>query len=121
KWTTRQKVIIGTCIFIGAIGILEGALKEDKKTEPSNDAPSRFEICSYSQAAISLVLKSPSTAKYSGCDETRISDLGYGRYEVTGTVDASNAFGAVLRKRWIVKLKFENGKASVEEIPVIEE
>lgn len=52
--------------------------------------------------AILAQIKAPSTAKFS--DTTRIKNPD-GTVTVAGYVDSQNAFGAMLRKRWIVTIK----------------
>jgi hypothetical protein len=55
---------------------------------------------------VSDQLKAPSTAEFSGFD-TKISDLGNGRYVVRGYVDAENSFGAMIRNDYLCRVEHE--------------
>lgn len=54
-------------------------------------------------------LKAPSTAKFPSrlrhSDADRVTRLGYAYYLVKGWVDAQNAFGAMVRSDWVVKVR----------------
>ncbi len=62
------------------------------------------------QDVVENKLKSPSTAKFCSYNSDNVKDLGNGKYEVVGYVDAQNGFGATVRKYFIVTLTLtENG------------
>lgn len=70
----------------------------DNKPDPAGDA---------SRACENFVkdrLKAPSTAKFSG---ESVSDDGTGRYTVTGSVDAQNSFGAMLRDHYSCLMRLD--------------
>ena len=54
--------------------------------------------------SINSVLKSPSTAKYPGMSEWKITK-GYGEWDVISYVDSQNGFGATLRSYFEIKIK----------------
>lgn len=60
-------------------------------------------------------LKAPSTAKFDRRSETAMHHGG-GRYAVTGTVDAQNAFGATIRSRYGCELHYSRGKWYLDDI-----
>jgi RNA polymerase subunit RPABC4/transcription elongation factor Spt4 len=53
-------------------------------------------------------LRSPASARFSGITdpETVISDLGAGRFRVSGYVDSQNGFGALLRSNYTCTVKY---------------
>lgn len=66
--------------------------------------------CLEAQDAVRIFLKSPKTAEFPGCvfsaSEYEIrTDAERRVWFVKGYVDSQNSFGAMLRKRWIVKLE----------------
>jgi len=80
------------------------------KIEESNDRIQRenkdFEkICEYAQGAVLYRLKSPGTARFSGCGKGTIKNIRIGVYKVGGLVSAENGFGGTLTNYWEVELK----------------
>lgn len=51
-------------------------------------------------------LKAPSTAKFS---QVEAFSTGESEYEASGWVDSQNGFGATLRKKFIVQMKYDAG------------
>lgn len=56
--------------------------------------------------ALRVLLKSPSTAKFSGNSSTRTQEVASGVWTVHGYVDSQNSFGAVLRTNYFCKAKY---------------
>lgn len=74
-----------------------------------------LEACAIAQEAVKAKLKAPSSAKFPGCafgaHEYRIrADESRDTVWVMGHVDAQNAFGAMLRSEFGVKLERRNGQ-----------
>lgn len=79
---------------------------DDKKPE-SGDLKS--EACIISQSFVERQLLSPKSSDFGFCGDSKVKYLGNNKYQVINTVDASNAFGAVLRKTYFVIIKFNGG------------
>lgn len=62
----------------------------------------------FAQAVEILTLKAPSTAAFSGLDETTIAEDN-GTYTVTGWVDAQNSFGAMIRTPFSILVSKKDG------------
>ncbi len=58
------------------------------------------------------LLKSPSTADFSGLRDTKIS-LITGGYKVVGYVDSQNSFGATIRSNYSVEIYFEKVSGNI--------
>ena len=62
-----------------------------------------------SQLFVKEQLKAPHTAEFPGIDENSITDLGDHTYIINSYVDAQNSFGASIRNRYRVKLRYTGG------------
>ncbi|MDI9365426.1 MAG: hypothetical protein QM541_10775 [Flavobacterium sp.] len=103
-----QKNNYGCLIFIiAAIVIGYFALPSDDKKAKSGDLKS--EACVISQRFVERKLLSPKSADFGFCSDSKVTYLGNNKYQVTNTVDASNAFGAALRKTYFVIIQFNSG------------
>ncbi len=97
---------IAALIFIGALiysGITE---KEPTNTETRPaDSPESIAMAKVmSEELVKQRLKSPSTAKF--FDSPVIESLGAKVYSVKGYVDSQNSFGAMIRMKYKVVIKF---------------
>lgn len=63
-------------------------------------------------------LKAPATAKFSDIAVDQEGSLSY--YTVTGSVDAQNSFGALVRSKWSCYVAVEDGKARAIDVRVTE-
>lgn len=70
----------------------------------------------FAEQAVAARLKAPATAKFSGAAETFATNWGDGTFSVTGWVDAQNAFGALIRNTYFVKLRMNGGAWATEEL-----
>jgi hypothetical protein len=70
----------------------------------------KSEACIISEQFVEQQLLSPKSSDFGFCDDSKIIHLGNNRYQVTNYVDASNAFGALLRKTYLVILKYNKGE-----------
>ncbi len=55
---------------------------------------------------VKTLLKSPSTAKFSGWGDTNIKSLSNG-YKITGFADSQNSFGAIIRTNYSIEIYFD--------------
>lgn len=72
----------------------------------------------YVEQKIEQVLKSPSTADFSGWNETEISKTGDCIFHIEGYVDAENSFGAKLRSNYSADVTFTGKTYRVENLVV---
>lgn len=90
--------------------------KEEKDARLCDDEISAFVMATQ---FVESSLRSPSTADfpYYSDQEVQVVMEPNCRFTVLGYVDAQNGFGATIRQRWIVKLKYlTDGRYSSEEI-----
>jgi ribosomal protein L40E len=59
-----------------------------------------------SQQFVKEILKSPRSAKFPWYDNSFVTDLGDGRYVVYAYVDAQNAYGAMMRTKYMCTIKY---------------
>ena len=69
----------------------------------------KSEACIISEQFVERQLISPKSPDFGFCDDSKIIHLGNNRYQITNYVDASNVFGASLRKTYLVILKYDKG------------
>lgn len=69
----------------------------------------KSEACIISEQFVERQLLSPKGADFGSCDDSKVIHLGSNKYQVTNYVDASNAFGASLRKTYFIILKYNGG------------
>lgn len=66
-------------------------------------------------------LKAPSTAKFPPTSTADVSKTTEGTYIISSYVDSQNGFGAMLRKKWVVELKYlEDGKIQLVNITFVD-
>ena len=70
----------------------------------------------YAEQAVEKMLKAPSTAKFSGWGDTKITKVNENTYNIKGYVDAENSFGAKLRKNYSVDVVFSGKTYRVENL-----
>lgn len=79
-------IVIALAVVLGFVGCVAGSMR-------SGDRNHDREAIAQCEARIEKLLKSPSTADF----DSHASALGSDRWEVAGTVDAENSFGATVR------------------------
>jgi hypothetical protein len=99
-------LVIGFVIIILISMLVDAPKTSDTKqtTAPEVKKPSEYDVYYYSEEAVKMILKAPSTAKFRG---RHVWNFGDSEFVVKGNVDAQNAFGAMLRSRYYVKLKYK--------------
>ena len=85
QWLIALGGFIALCVIVGGCSALTSMNREPY--DPNNKA----EAIAQCEARVEQDLKSPTTADF---DSTA---SGYGTWTVTGTVDAENSFGAMVR------------------------
>lgn len=71
-----------------------------------------------SQIYIKKILKSPSTAKFPVYDASDVVTKDKVIYEVTSWVDSENSFGAMLRSKYFMRLKYFDGQWDLQYLEV---
>lgn len=95
---------IGCIGLIAIVTIFLSIAISSSKSTPHNG--SGYEAQKTCERAIEQILKSPSTAEFSS------QASGSGPYDVTGTVDSENGFGAMLRSSFGCTVTFSGGNGS---------
>lgn len=99
-------VIILVPLFIGIIS--SSSTNSSSNTQVSENSR-RIESISFSKHIVEGILKSPSTATFSGIQAQELSNQ-KDIWIVSGYVDSQNSFGAMIRSSWMIKLDFREGK-----------
>lgn len=90
-------------VLVGIIATLCSSGESDTKRDPTD----RDTVISMAQVFMEKhVLKAPSSAKWPVYSEFVVSDLGGKRFKVSSYVDAENSFGAMIRTRFSITLKY---------------
>jgi hypothetical protein len=95
-------VLIGVVIVLPLIAVIFSAQGGDEPYNPDNS----FEARSQCEDLVRESLKAPSTADFGELNASRTG----GEWIVTGTVDAENSFGAMLRSDFQCTVKVEDGR-----------
>lgn len=89
------------------------APRPEQTQAPEPKEPTETDLIHYARYIVRESLKSPSSAEFplpeSGAYSVGLLDDG--RYQVTGYVEADNAFGAHLRQNFMVRLKLSGDQA----------
>lgn len=109
RYNTAQQIATGLiCVAVVAFGLGGcGDLEVDKG--PGSDTM-KTEAWVMAQTFLEKRLKNPGAASY-GWQTTgeTTRHLGSDKYQVTAWVEATNSFGATLRKNWTATLQHEGG------------
>ena len=85
--------------------------KPEKPAPASRPAHSAMDAWLFCRYAVNQKLRAPSTAKFEPAGQVRsTTHLGGGRYRVVSWVDAQNAFGAMIRTRFICEVDYPSKK-----------
>ena len=92
-----KKFGIILAIGLGSIALIYGVNKRIEEAPPTKrESISKHEAKVVAEGEVKMMLKSPSTANFSGLAETEIISIKKG-YMVSGFVDSQNSFGAMVR------------------------
>jgi len=97
---------IGAWSIIVLMVLVFGSAIFGEKDPDKYSAGGRANAEFMAEAGVKALLAAPSTASFSG----RASSLKGGIWTVTGSVDAQNAFGAMLRKSYACAFRFDGDK-----------
>ncbi len=101
-WTVLVGLVI-VALLVSAT-VVAAFLETPQTAARARAASLQQEAVSMAQQAVRQQLKAPSTARFAALAETEIAHTG-DRYEITGWVESQNAFGAMLRSGYEVKLQ----------------
>lgn len=96
-----------------------GAVAQDAEKQPQ---PSKTQVWGFAKDGVKHYLKSPSSASFGGIlgdiqdPEKAVQKLTADTWGVTGWVDASNGFGAIIRQSFYIELQLINTTLHVEYI-----
>jgi len=111
KLVKFSAVVVAVIVVVGLLWASAGAGKKSNSTSAtpvSYSKPDNADAITFAQTFVKRLLKAPSTASFPwSFNEYDVSDLGGGRWRVSGYVDAQNGFGAMLRSRWTVEMQVE--------------
>ncbi|MDU1307865.1 MAG: hypothetical protein E6936_10425 [Clostridium perfringens] len=94
--------------------------KENKIQKKALTNDEEIEVRVLTKKLIKDNLKNPSGAKFCGYDELHINQEENGTFLVTGWVDATNSFGAVLRNDFQVTFERRNGHMFGSDVQIFE-
>lgn len=77
----------------------------DYKQLEDNYGHDNYDAITIAEKVVKEKLKSPSSAKFSGISETHVS-LTDNTWSISGWVDASNSYGAIVRSSYVVTITF---------------
>ncbi|MEU7904086.1 hypothetical protein [Actinoplanes sp. NPDC049118] len=109
-WWTRGPGVILVVITAGlAIFGIVAATDDDSQSSPQDQAAGAKAACV--EEFIPARLKSPATARFSGVAIASVDTSAVGEtYTVTGSVDAENGFGALIRSRFTCIVHPDGGR-----------
>jgi hypothetical protein len=94
--------VVGTVALLIVVWVLRPAgARQDQTGDLGRDEIGAKVAC---EELIKRDLKAPSTASFSGADETQIEYLGGGTHTVRGWVHAQNRFGASIHSRYVCEI-----------------
>lgn len=107
--------VVGAVVVLALLGSLVPESEKSKERERNINA---IAAC---QVAVERRLKSPSTAKFPDGLSSNVSEPSGGVVTVSASVDAQNAFGALLRKRWVCTVNVSDTKnPRVQNVVILE-
>ncbi len=107
---THQKKNYGCLIIVVIAFVIAYFASTSSDKHKADNGELKSEACIISQQFVSRQLFSPKSAEFGVCTEDKTKYLGDNRYQVTNYVDASNQFGAILRKTYYITLRFNKGE-----------
>lgn len=104
-------IVVGVPLLITVFALLSGSDDDDKPSPPTG-----YEAEMQCERWVKEKLKAPATAKFSNGNYT---SNGGSSWTVTGSVDAENSFGALVRSDWTCDIRLDGdtwrGKALLTE------
>lgn len=122
SWIVVLSFLTGIGFFV--IQISDG-FRSKARSKASSEARADFEATKYraystAKAIVRQNLKAPASATFGSLGEAgcRVSSPRTDRYACSGWVEASNSFGAKLRKSWSVELRESGNDFVVEDVTI---
>lgn len=115
----RARFIFGAVLIVPLVLIALLADSSSDATPSAPEPPYLVWAIVGCKSRIESALVSPTSAKFSN-DPERLFDNGDGTYSLSGTVDASNSFGAILRKTWTCTVSGSGDDVRVISATVVE-
>ena len=101
--TGTKTTVLSIVLFI-VFAILAAGSAPEENIDSNNN---KIRAYAFAREYVKNRLLSPRTAKFLPYSEEQVGNRGGGVYEVLLTVDSQNAFGAMIRKNWVVNIKIE--------------
>ncbi len=98
-----KRFLVTAGVLVGLSGLAAAGFRFTAKPPPPR--PKAREVHAMAELLILKYLKEPRTARFSGADQSTISALGDGSYEIRGWVEAQNAFGSLLRRHYAIRVR----------------
>lgn len=104
----KPKTVLIACALLFVVAAV--AIRISTPSIPSKGDDSIL-ACMMTQKFVKARLKTPTAARFVGCNRDAISYAGNGEYIVTGYVDSQNSFGAQVRTHFAARLQKQAGNA----------
>lgn len=102
-------LVFGVLALVAIVSILISRPSDAKRAQDA-----AFDRC---EEYVTAKLKAPASADFG---DASLLDHGAGRYTVTGSVDAQNSFGAMIRNRYSCELQVDgNGTWTAVDVDVV--
>ena len=128
KQSSKSKVAGKGCLLLIVIGVILSLFVytcsqcSDNKTTEAKSVIDTLQLASSSiviaEEAIKNQLKAPASAKFE-LENQIPSIMGDSLIRVMGSVDAQNSFGALIRSKYVVMIKFNKGYMNTDDYTVI--
>lgn len=101
---TAVSFLIAAFGFFFLMIILSVFFSSCEKNTP--DIPTTQDACYMSHQFLDKLLKAPSTAQYESCYDAKVTQIGNNQFVVNSYVDSQNSFGAMIRTKYSMTLKY---------------
>ncbi|EQB4340359.1 hypothetical protein ACYJ2U_001747 [Clostridium botulinum] len=111
------KMVLLCLSFILCLGLFVGC----SESEEDKSRAEKFGVYKNTTEMVEDKIRTSSTAKFQEFDESLVQDLGGGKYQVSGYVDAENSSGANIRWNWhcTVTIEGEEGNRTIESNDIV--
>jgi len=103
-------MILAVALGLTVINIFDSPDKnkptQKEKVTPVADVADSFEAYLICKKFVSDRLHAPKTAEFASYDQSKVHDLGSSEFDVIGYVDAQNKLGALVRERYLCKVRY---------------
>jgi len=106
RMKTKTSPALTGCLGLIAIAVLFGVFSRSCNSVKVPEGSDKAEAWTEAEEFVKKRLVAPGSAEFSGLSETSLIETSPGHWVVNGWVDAQNAFGAKLRRRYKCKLRY---------------